>query len=145
MNYILIVQLYGEVNGGEGLDKATQVNPISYATELMERFPLLSDELEKYQNLSTLDYKDRPRYDWYVTEENGIKVFHITHYNPNLGENSSQPKYYLKIQHKTSSSDITWGTGQTDTNNLVVDWNPDVDTRYYLIRRASFLRLGKYT
>ena len=108
---------------------------MQYCKELLEKYPLTHSELtsKNYEKMEELNFGDRPRYDWYETDYNGTKVIHITHYNPNgLGGYTSEESM-PEIGYT-----FTWG--MKDKKNIVTDWNPQVDTMSYLIRKAMYER-----
>lgn len=123
----------GYVNNNSPLEPTT-ANPIQYITELLEKFPLTYDEMNsgQWDNWEELDQADRPRWDWYITDTDGTKTWHLVHITPTSSANTdSNSSDYLLTEP------ITWGLQE---KNIVLDWNPEVDTKLYLIKRASYIR-----
>lgn len=112
----------------------SDTNPIQYCQKILEGFPLTQSDIDsgEWKDWQTIDYNARPRYDWWVTDNDGATTIHISHYNPKIDKNSSQRIIYLG-----GTEGITWGLHQ---KNIVVNWAPSVDLKQYLIRKASFER-----
>lgn len=110
--------------------EATTNNPIQYVQELLSKFPLTKSEIEsgKWSNWEEMNEQDRPRYNWFITDHDGVKTWHLTHYCP--GDDTDDNNYEL-------STPITWGLQQ---KNIVLNWKPQIDLKSYIIRKASFLR-----
>lgn len=123
----------GFVNNETPLE-ATTANPIQYIAELLQKFPLTYDEINsgEWDNYDELKYNARPRYDWYITDADGVKTWHLVHYNPKSSDTTDTNNTNYLLQEP-----ITWGLQE---KNIVLDWNPSVDTKLYLIQRASYIR-----
>lgn len=121
----------GYVNNDQPLE-ATTMNPIQYVSELLEQFPLTYSEIEsgEWDNYDELTVSSRPRYEWYITDSDGVKTWHLVHYNPSDSDSATDTNYTL-------TDSITWGKQE---DNIVVNWNPSVDNMTYLIQRASYIR-----
>lgn len=121
--------------GLEQLDAQSDVNPIQYCQSILEKHPLTKSDLDsgEWDNWESMNYNSRPRYDWWITDENEVTTIHITHYNPNKNKASEQKVYYL-----CGTEGVTWGLHQ---KNVVVQWEPKVDLKTYLLQKSSFLRL----
>lgn len=124
----------GDLTDGGCFDAVSSANPITYCEELMTKYPLLKSEFEsgKYDNLDELDYANKPRFEWYLTDTDGVKVFHIVHVNPETDDSITSSDVMPLIDYT-----FTWGDKK---KSLVTDWNPQVDTKLYLIRKALYIR-----
>lgn len=135
----------GYVNDNKPLE-ATTANPIQYVQELLAKFPLTKTEMDSgiWDNLEELNYNQRPRYDWYVTDHDGLKTWHLTHYCPGVSSSSDNTLTQgTDVNDDTNyelGTEITWGLQQ---KNIVLDWKPEVDLKSYLIRKASYNRVKK--
>lgn len=133
----------GYVNEDKPLE-ATTANPIQYVQELLAKFPLTKSEIDSgiWNNLEELNYNQRPRYDWYITDHDGVKTWHLTHYCPGVSNSSNNTiTEETDVNNDTNyelSNVITWGLQQ---KNIVLDWKPQVDLKSYLIRKASLKRV----
>lgn len=133
----------GYVNDNKPLD-ATNINPIKYVEELLEKFPLTKSEMDSgvWNNWQDLSYNKRPRYDWYITDDDGVKTWHLTHYCPGV-KNSKGELITEEMDIKTGdynyelSEPITWGL---QDKNIVINWAPQVDLKPFIIRQASYQR-----
>lgn len=133
----------GYVNNGKPLD-STKQNPIQYVQELLGKFPLTKEEMDSgiWDDWEKLNYNQRPRYDWYITDHDGLKTWHLTHYCPG-DSNGTDNDITMKSNTKNDDlnyelgMDITWGLQQ---KNIVLNWKPEIDLKSYLLRKATYLR-----
>lgn len=118
-------------NDWDGYNAIQAISPIQYCMEILAANPLTKSEKQSgiYEDYANLDATKKPGYSWYVTDVDGVRTIHITHYSPDK-ESSTTGNLDMPT--------ITWSKQQI---NLVTDWNPSVDTKLYLIRRAQSYRI----
>lgn len=128
----------------ESEDEKSGMSPIQYCQDLLNKYNLTESEKtsEIYNDYATtkdtLSYAQQPRYIIYF--DDASQTIRITHVVPKVTRNSSgditeitvSEEARLKIDYK-----FYWGQ---QTQNIVIGWKPEVDTRLYLIRRARTTR-----
>lgn len=110
---------------------SSEISPWQYCKNLFSQYISATDtDDEKYKNLATLKSNERPYYQLYITDTAGKKVIHVTYISP-LNDDNASLDY-----------EFTWGL---DKQSIVQEWNPQVDLRLYLIRKAMALRNARNT
>lgn len=105
------------------------MSPWQYCKQLFNTYISQPDsEDSKYSNLATLKSSERPYYQLYITDTAGEKYINVNYISP-LNDNNVSLKY-----------EFTWGL---DSQSIVQEWNPEVDLKLYLIRKAMALRKAR--
>lgn len=105
---------------------ASDSNPWTYCRNLLLNQMSASDaKREVYQN-KNLKESQKPQYCLFTSDEADNKAIYITYISP-LDDNSNMKLNYT----------FSWGLQQT---SVVVQWEPNVDLRYYLMVKSLRLR-----
>lgn len=117
-------------NDWEGTDAVEDMSPWQYCIKLLNENPLTKSEKQsgKYDDWDNLDSTKKPYYCMYFTETDKVKTIHIVHVSP-----GSDSDIYKTTNLQSLVPTITWGMQQS---NIAIKWNPSVDTKTYLIRKA---------
>lgn len=109
------------------LDAAANVSPWTYCTNILQDQMSQSDiDSGEYSDITTLKFSDKPRYIIYITDSD--RTIHLSYNSPrNSNNQSNQQLNWL----------FTWNM---QNNNIIVQWEPNVDLSLYLIQKMKYLR-----
>lgn len=109
------------------LNASANLSPWTYCTNiLLDQMSQSDIDSGEYSDTTTLKFSDIPRYVLYITDSD--RTIHLSYNSPrNSNNQSNQQLNWL----------FTWN--QQD-NNLIVQWEPNVDLSLYLIQKMKYLR-----
>lgn len=108
----------------------SDVSVWGFCLNLLQEYPLTQAEIDSgnYDNLESMDVRERPRNVMYITDEDGCKTIHVRHIAP-MEEETEDGLQMIDF-------DFTWGD-RDNKNNLIKEWAPQVDLTTYLIRKCD--------
>ena len=109
------------------LNASANVSPWTYCTSILQDQMAQSDiDSGEYSDTTTIKFSDKPRYILYITDSD--RTIHLSYNSPrNSSNQSNQQLNWL----------FTWNQ---QNNNLIVQWEPNVDLSLYLIQKMKYLR-----